>query len=211
MKCKSVKNRIPEFIEGELTKEQSSRIEQHLDACEVCRAELRAYQHLYERLGDDHIEEPSPFFWSKFNRELHTKVFGQTYNPVPSRGRIYARGFAVATAVAVFFIIGLISQHGGRITIFGEDDSVSSVVVTPEVPRFATTAGSSSTHDPASLISDEAREAARVRLANMEDGPDTVVMPARSMGPSDMRVVTDTRTAGVTPAQRLFERTASRK
>ena len=211
MNCKLVKNLIPEFVEGELTDEQSGAVRKHIDKCTSCGRELRTYQQFYEKLAVDFSEEISPFFWTKFDRELNERLAGPPERVLPSRRFVVARAFAVAAAVMVFFMIGLMTQQGGRITIFGESDLET--VAERTTPTHSTNAIASRNDTSSShpLISDEVREVAQTRLAEMEGRADSVIVPMVSANASDMRVVTERTDLGMTPAQRGLDRRAQRK
>ena len=46
-----------EYLYGELSKEQKKAFDKHLDACDLCRQELRAFQSVKNRLDDWRIED----------------------------------------------------------------------------------------------------------------------------------------------------------
>jgi anti-sigma factor RsiW len=107
MRCEDTQNRLVEYIEGELRPEERAQVEEHLDTCPVCKVELEAFQRTMAILENDGYEEPSPFYWTRFEAGLRAKLgkrrsrFG-----IPSLVNAGPRLVPIAVAV-LFFCVGL--------------------------------------------------------------------------------------------------------
>jgi len=53
---------LQSFLEGELSDTKHSEVEEHLELCRYCSAELGAWQLLFSKLGSLEVEEPQKGF-----------------------------------------------------------------------------------------------------------------------------------------------------
>jgi anti-sigma-K factor RskA len=66
MKCERIAELLPDYFEGSLKHEQDDAVEEHLDACEHCRAEVA----LWRELASLPQEQPSASLHVRFNAML---------------------------------------------------------------------------------------------------------------------------------------------
>ena len=70
MECKEVQESLSLYLDRELSAEESSLVQSHLDDCSVCREELAALQEIISQLSS--LEEVNPP--ASFRRELYVKL-----------------------------------------------------------------------------------------------------------------------------------------
>jgi hypothetical protein len=70
MECKEVQESLSLYLDRELSAEESSLVQRHLDDCSVCREELAALQEIISQLSS--LEEVNPP--ASFRRELYVKL-----------------------------------------------------------------------------------------------------------------------------------------
>ncbi|MBN2565522.1 MAG: zf-HC2 domain-containing protein [Candidatus Eisenbacteria bacterium] len=108
MRCDEVQKRLVEFMEGELGAEEQAGIQAHLNKCGACAAELKAFEHTMTLLEDDGYEEPSPFYWTRFEAGLRARLRERSgrFVLVPRLKDLAPRLAPIAVAV-LFFCAGL--------------------------------------------------------------------------------------------------------
>lgn len=69
MKCESIQEKLPLYIENDLPQGEMDSIAEHLKSCEKCQAELEVYEKTWQALDSWKDIEPSanflPGFWEK--------------------------------------------------------------------------------------------------------------------------------------------------
>jgi hypothetical protein len=66
MKCDDLRNRIPDFLSGQLTPKTAGEFDEHLGQCPECRDELEHMKAVWEKLGDLPELEPGPGLRGRF-------------------------------------------------------------------------------------------------------------------------------------------------
>jgi anti-sigma factor RsiW len=189
MRCDDVRKLLVEFMEGELGAEEQAEAQAHLDDCGACGAELEAFKRTMALLEDDGYEEPSPFYWTRFEAGLRARLRERSrrFVLVPRLENLAPRLAPIAVAV-LFFCVGLGVGIQPILNVAGRSDSSGSYaesidyegpVISPrakslvesglerEMPQYAVNAGDTLT--PESF--DSAVEQPRIRLATDESWP----------------------------------------
>ena len=83
----------------------------HLQACELCRAQLASLQQTWQAATEVDVPEPSPLFWDHFSARVHDAVAaepvrGSRWSWLQPSWQLAALTSALA-AVALIFAIGL--------------------------------------------------------------------------------------------------------
>ena len=97
MNCEEVKELLDEYICGELDREQSRQVKEHLDTCDRCRMEYEQLKTLKKSFAD--LAEPVP---EDFNDKLMRRIRGEKRHAFINR--ISA---GVAAAVVLVCVIGI--------------------------------------------------------------------------------------------------------
>lgn len=131
MSCGSVRRRLSEYLEGDLSERDEARLRAHLDACAECGAELRALQRAVRRLRELGAAGPPGDVAGAVMARLRA---GEGRPPrlrlaglLGQRGRSWVAPLAVATGVAA--IVGL----GGLDAMSGAPDGLRNALVPPVV------------------------------------------------------------------------------
>lgn len=66
MKCKSVENLIPEYIEGTLAPKRSNQLALHIEDCPQCQKELQTFEETIHHASSVPVEYPTPEAWKAF-------------------------------------------------------------------------------------------------------------------------------------------------
>jgi anti-sigma factor RsiW len=189
MRCDDLQKRIVEFMEGELGAEEQAAFQAHLDECEECADELAAFERTMALLEDDGYEEPSPFYWTRFEAGLRAKLRERKgrFVLVPRLQNLAPRLAPIAVAV-LFFCVGLgfglqpvlnLADTSDSSGTYAQSADYRGPVISPrakslvesglerEMPQFASDAADTLT--PESF--DSAVEQPRMRLATDESWP----------------------------------------
>jgi anti-sigma factor RsiW len=106
MRCNWVQDHLIDFIENELDEAARREVEEHLEHCELCSAELEAFEDVRQLLACDVYVEPSPFYWTRFNATLMQRLRGSRRQPVTAATwrEMVPRLVPVAVALVCFGI-----------------------------------------------------------------------------------------------------------
>lgn len=74
MKCKSVENLIPEYIEGTLAPKRSNQLERHIEDCPQCQEELQTFEETIHHASSVPVEYPTPEAWKAFWPTLRVRI-----------------------------------------------------------------------------------------------------------------------------------------
>jgi anti-sigma factor RsiW len=113
MNCESVKNQISEYIDNEVSHEQQLRIEQHLEACESCRAEVSQFMALGNLMRQSEATVDTESIWQQVSArlEVHSRT---TLLPKKSAKWVYAILVTAASFSLVWFAISRsLDTHSG--------------------------------------------------------------------------------------------------
>jgi predicted anti-sigma-YlaC factor YlaD len=105
--CRETRN-VQDYLDGELDAERAIAFARHLESCEACRAEVRAFRSLFDTLGDYREErvllDPGPGLTERIlDRVLPSRLRRRL---VTVLGWIYGS----STAISTFAVVSWISQ-----------------------------------------------------------------------------------------------------
>ena len=106
MKCKSVENLIPGYIEGTLAPKRSNQLELHIDDCPQCQKELQAFEETIHHASSVPVEYPTPEAWKAFWPTLRVRISqdqGFEENRLPLWVRIH--GWKMAGVACVLILL----------------------------------------------------------------------------------------------------------
>jgi hypothetical protein len=89
MNCDEVKKQLALMLYGELTFDEEEAVEQHMDGCVVCRAELSAQRRLHQTLDDQQAEVPDDLL-DMCRQDLHQRVLTAGAPAIPFWRRIFS-------------------------------------------------------------------------------------------------------------------------
>lgn len=73
MKCSRAKRKLIAFIDDELSRQERSDIEEHLNLCPICSKDLNILSKISGAIRRDEEIEPSPYFRSKVRRRIEAQ------------------------------------------------------------------------------------------------------------------------------------------
>jgi anti-sigma factor RsiW len=114
MKCEDIKERMPDFLTGDLDKKAKSEFDAHIARCSACGEELRQMSEIWTKLGVLPMEQPSPALRNRFYTML--EAYKESFEAdkaaaVPKKklsfsfGRIWPRRPAFQFAAALVFVV----------------------------------------------------------------------------------------------------------
>ena len=114
MKCEDIKERMPDFLTGDLDKKAKSEFDAHIARCSACGEELRQLSEIWTKLGVLPMEQPSPALRNRFYTmlEAYKEGFGaEKAAAAPKKklsfsfGRIWPRRPVFQFAAALVFVV----------------------------------------------------------------------------------------------------------
>jgi hypothetical protein len=114
MKCEEIKERMPDFLTGDLDKKAKSEFDAHILRCSACGEELRQLSETWTKLGVLPMEQPSPALRSRFYTMLESYKEGFESEKAAaepkkqssfSLGRFWLRRPAFQFAAALVFVV----------------------------------------------------------------------------------------------------------
>jgi len=132
MSCELNKDLLIEYIDGDLSSDEARLIEEHLEQCPECRAEMDAFVGVRELLLDDGYVEPSPFYWTRFNARLMQRIRRPSllsWHPAATPRlvpvAIATVLFVVGFTVGAGHLLGLRGPGGPDVADSGQDSVIS--------------------------------------------------------------------------------------
>ena len=118
MTCRDILSLLDDFIDNDLSPEQSAQVHVHLKGCDACRTEYGRAARINSLLRDDSVPEPPGEYWT----EVTSIIQARTVDSVPlireriaeekSTGRrVLIRSLAVFAASAVLLATTLLVSH----------------------------------------------------------------------------------------------------
>ncbi|MBD3349311.1 MAG: hypothetical protein GF400_08990 [Candidatus Eisenbacteria bacterium] len=158
MLCSQVEKLLVEYAEGDLNAGEDAAVRDHLESCPACARELASIKKLRDVLRDDGYEEPSSFYWTRFEAGLRKRLRGGWLGGDDRWARLVPRLAPLVVAVAFFAVgmwmgLGTLSgpgpggsgaPGGGATASFAEGP-----VVSPRTKLLVETGGVTSTPDVA--------------------------------------------------------------
>jgi len=117
MACEAYRNRLLEYVDGDLAGEAQAEIEGHLAHCSGCREEVQALRETLALVARMPAPEPPETFWQQYLRELRQQVA-----PAPRSPRLrdwftipFLRPVpALAVGIALVFAVVLARQYSSE-------------------------------------------------------------------------------------------------
>jgi predicted anti-sigma-YlaC factor YlaD len=98
--CADIRNLLPEYGRGGLTKHEESLVEQHLKSCKTCPQELTALQELYAHLDLQSTEKPSEQYWTALLPRIHQRIGERNESGIP----VWIRRVALPLSLALLIV-----------------------------------------------------------------------------------------------------------
>ena len=115
MRCHRVQRLLPDYIGDELSATKREHVEEHLEACPDCSAELAALQGLWEGLAQQPLPQKEEEFWGTFTTGVMKEVRRKRPVPVKEKSPLLFPGWKVilpAAATVAVIIVGVIALKG---------------------------------------------------------------------------------------------------
>jgi anti-sigma factor RsiW len=136
MRCHRVNRLLPDYIGDELSLKKRAAVEQHLEQCPACKAELAALQEVWEGLIRQELPVKGEEFWQGFTTRVMREV--KKKRPMPEEHRtpllfpgwkvlLPAAGVAAAVIAAVIVLKGGPGPGQGPGVLPGERETVAEV------------------------------------------------------------------------------------
>ncbi len=122
MKCEELEEKIIDYLDNKLDKEENLEIEKHLETCERCLDEFRDLQQVMKLISGKEEVEPDDSLRINFYHMLHSEIkkskVGGTAETAGTSTAWYNRGiFRIAAGFALLIcgtLIGIMIQSGIR-------------------------------------------------------------------------------------------------
>ena len=107
MKCGQIQKMLPACLDGNLSKTETALVENHLAACDSCRASFKEYQQARQRVKKLEEVEPPPGFAQKImarieqEEEKKTGLFRKLFYPLHIKVPIQAVAMVVVAVLAI--------------------------------------------------------------------------------------------------------------
>jgi len=103
MKCKNVQKLLPAYLEDTLTEGKTTLVDEHIQNCDACRRELRAFEKTIRLASNIQVEYPQPELWENFMPILHSRIAQQN-----SKERRISIGWLSPLRLASYGVVTLI-------------------------------------------------------------------------------------------------------
>jgi len=74
MECKETHFLLNDYLEGSLSSDDKTRVEQHLSGCESCRRDLKEIKLISDMLTQDRVPEMEEQFWINFLPQVRSRI-----------------------------------------------------------------------------------------------------------------------------------------
>jgi hypothetical protein len=115
MRCHRVHRLLPDYIGDELSFTKREQVEEHLQECPACRAELAALQGVWEGLAGQALPQKGEEFWQGFTARVMSAVRRKRPLPAERKTPLLFPGWQVllpAAAAAAAIIMAVIVSKG---------------------------------------------------------------------------------------------------
>jgi anti-sigma factor RsiW len=116
MRCHRVQQLLPDFLGDELSLKKRERVEQHLEECPDCRAELAALQGVWDGLAHQLLPQKGEAFWGEFTRGVMASIKKKRLIPAEKKTPLLLPGWKVllpAAGAVAAIIVAVIVLKGG--------------------------------------------------------------------------------------------------
>lgn len=108
MKCKNIREKLTEYLDGGLSPELRKDIETHIGDCVSCRRELESLKKILSSVKEVSVPDPGELFWVNFLPEVRRKI-SEENKRIPWYGIIFKPkvvwGSGTLVIVTVFLFI----------------------------------------------------------------------------------------------------------
>jgi hypothetical protein len=107
---------LPDFLGDELSLKKRERVEQHLEKCPACRAELVALRDVWDDLALQTLPQKGEAFWQGFTTRVMREVRRKRLIPAEKKTPLLLPGWRVllpAAGMAAAIIVAVIAIKGG--------------------------------------------------------------------------------------------------
>ncbi len=101
--CVEFKRRIVDFVENQLTEQESTRFNEHLLSCKQCQAEYSKVKKLYEILKKDEVVLPEKEFFDNLRLAVRQKWLSRRRFAMRSFLRIFVPACAAAAVLLLLY------------------------------------------------------------------------------------------------------------
>jgi len=153
MKCEWVRENITLHVYGELADDARHELEQHIERCSDCAAELKAEQEFHDLLSHETAAEPSPNLVAssrmRLQEALETASQGGLWHRLAFDPTNWLRQVSFSPALAsVILIFGFAGGVGTAYRVFAHQPQTGPTTATPSPAEASITGIRSITQDP---------------------------------------------------------------
>jgi hypothetical protein len=146
MKCEWVRENITLQVYGELADDVRHELEQHVERCADCAAELKAEQDFHALLAQQQAEEPTPNLLAasrmRLQEALETAEQGRFWNRLAFDPANWLRQVRFSPALAsAILILGFAGGLGTSYRVFAHPPQGSTAAVNPSAPAESSITG----------------------------------------------------------------------
>jgi len=115
MRCHRVHRLLPDYIGDELSSRKRGQVEQHLEQCSACKAELAALRGVWDSLARQELPQKGEEFWQGFTARVMREVRRKLPRPAAHKTPLLFPGWKIllpAAAAAAAIIMAVIVSKG---------------------------------------------------------------------------------------------------
>ena len=115
MRCHRVQRLLPDYIGDELSLKKREEVAEHLEQCPACKAELAAFQGIWDDLALQTLPQKGEEFWQGFTARVMREVKKKRPMPAEQKTPLLFPGWRVllpAAAAAAAIIMAVIVSKG---------------------------------------------------------------------------------------------------
>ena len=106
MKCRRIRKKLLDYIDGSLSEKESLMLEQHITKCDHCHQEIELFSKLAKFIH--RVDYPPASVWGNFLSDLHTRIekeAARDFAKEQKRQSYVKWGWTFAAATAVLFFV----------------------------------------------------------------------------------------------------------
>lgn len=117
MEHQSAKELFSDYLDGELSPEQTREVKAHLDECAACRAELEALERTLQSLSGLSPLPPPPDFGRKVQQRIRRRSSGRFFTPETVLTRIPWEWISFVIIMLMLVMYYLVVQQEQKVTV----------------------------------------------------------------------------------------------
>jgi len=153
MSCEELSEELSAYLDGELSSQQRSRLEAHLQRCTRCREELGSLRAVSRLVASLPAVEPSEAFVQALSRKISARRPRRWLRPIPTFAGDLVPALAVAAlllvAVTVTFVIPALTSPGREAERYQAAPKPSAELADEIAASYEAPAGGPPTEEPA--------------------------------------------------------------